>query len=420
MGFLSSIDVIECSASDLVGQYVGHTGEKTKQLFEKALGHVLFIDEAYRLSEGHFAKEAIDELVGLLTQEKFKSRIVVVLAGYTADINQLLSVNTGLSSRFPDEIIFRNMEPSQCLEVLSRELKKDDIQFPELSDPDCSGYFTMNYLVAQLATLPGWGNARDMNTLAQQMSNIAWKSVAEEPDAKLTLSLKDAEACIRQLLIERRERSENLPPSRERPSTHPPVQQMSDAPPPPQIATSSRSAMATKPPTPKLEEAEADQVVQDDMDGRDQGVTDAVWRQLRVDRLSAETRAKADQEMVEKLAESLAEATQSEQQAVETQQNLAKAIERNQLTKAGLNEARRLQEQMRLKEIQVKAERQRIADAIEAQRKEMEQKRQQEERVQQKLRQMGVCVAGFRWINQGTGYRCAGGAHFIDNASLGI
>lgn len=70
MGFLSSVEVVECSASDLVGQYVGQTGPKTKKLFEKALGRVLFIDEAYRLSQGQFAQEAIDELVGILTQEK--------------------------------------------------------------------------------------------------------------------------------------------------------------------------------------------------------------------------------------------------------------------------------------------------------------------------------------------------------------
>ena len=61
MGFLSSKEVVECSATDLVGQYVGQTGPKTKGIFEKALGKVLFIDEAYRLSEGHFAKEAMDE-----------------------------------------------------------------------------------------------------------------------------------------------------------------------------------------------------------------------------------------------------------------------------------------------------------------------------------------------------------------------
>src|SRR5271169_1458485 len=93
MGFLSSTDVIECSTSDLVGQYVGQTGPKTKKLLERARGRVLFIDEAYRLGEGHFAKEAVDELVSTLTLEQYKGRIIVILAGYDKEINDLLAVN---------------------------------------------------------------------------------------------------------------------------------------------------------------------------------------------------------------------------------------------------------------------------------------------------------------------------------------
>ena len=77
------------SASDLVGQYVGHTGPKTQKLFEKALGKVLFIDEAYRLASGQFAQEVMDEIVTAMTQEKFKGKLIVILAGYEQDINQL-------------------------------------------------------------------------------------------------------------------------------------------------------------------------------------------------------------------------------------------------------------------------------------------------------------------------------------------
>ena len=70
MGFLSEAKVIECSATDLIGQYVGHTGPKVQKMLEKALGKVLFIDEAYRLGDGtnhnSFATEAMDELVDCL------------------------------------------------------------------------------------------------------------------------------------------------------------------------------------------------------------------------------------------------------------------------------------------------------------------------------------------------------------------
>jgi len=115
MGFLSSTEVIECSASDLVGQYVGQTGPKTSKLLEKALGRVLFIHDAYRLSQGQFAKEAMDQLVGLLTQERFRAKLIVILAGYDREMNELMALNTGLSSRFREEVIFNNISPAQCL-----------------------------------------------------------------------------------------------------------------------------------------------------------------------------------------------------------------------------------------------------------------------------------------------------------------
>ncbi|KAI4103575.1 MAG: hypothetical protein L6R37_003720 [Teloschistes peruensis] len=71
MGFLATAEVLETSATDLVGEYVGQTGPKTQKLLEKALGKVLFVDEAYRLAEGHFAKEAMDEIVDCITKPAF-------------------------------------------------------------------------------------------------------------------------------------------------------------------------------------------------------------------------------------------------------------------------------------------------------------------------------------------------------------
>src|SRR5437773_12092484 len=107
MGFLANAEVIECSATDLVGQYVGQTGPKTRNLLEKALGKVLFIDEAYRLTEGQFAK-AMDELVDCLTKPQFAQKLITILAGYDADIHHLMSINSGLTSRFPETVAFKD------------------------------------------------------------------------------------------------------------------------------------------------------------------------------------------------------------------------------------------------------------------------------------------------------------------------
>lgn len=113
MGFLTSVDVEECSATDLIGQFVGQTGPKTIAKLQKALGKVLFIDEAYRLGEGHYATEAINELVDSLTKPQFMNEMIVILAGYEKDMNHLMSVNEGLSSRFPEEVIFTNLRPEE-------------------------------------------------------------------------------------------------------------------------------------------------------------------------------------------------------------------------------------------------------------------------------------------------------------------
>ena len=219
MGFLSSTEVVECSASDLVGQYVGQTGPKTRKLFEKALGRVLFIDEAYRLSEGHFAQEAMDEMVGLLTQETFRAKLVVILAGYDKDMNALMQVNSGLSSRFPDEIVFHNISPAQGLEILKRILGKKHIRLDALEHPSSADYTQMGSLIEKLSRLPSWGNARDMETLSKKMAAHVFTSLSLPVGTigagnPLPLFAKDAIGCIESMLSERQECITNVPKNR--------------------------------------------------------------------------------------------------------------------------------------------------------------------------------------------------------------
>ncbi|KAL1648449.1 hypothetical protein SLS58_002204 [Diplodia intermedia] len=175
MGFLASAEVVECSATDLVGEYVGHTGPKTQRLFEKALGKVLFIDEAYRLgsADRSFAKEAVDEMVDCLTKEKFARKLVVVLAGYDADVNRLMLANPGLTSRFPETVNFRPLSPAECLDLLAALLlgkgkKKGDVLDAKVFDPPLAQGFRDRVVAAfaALAALPNWANARDVRTVA--------------------------------------------------------------------------------------------------------------------------------------------------------------------------------------------------------------------------------------------------------------
>ena len=178
MGFLSAASVVECSVTDLIGQYVGHTGPKVQKLLDKALGKVLFIDEAYRLGETGFAKEAIDELVDSTTKEKYKGKLIIILAGYTPDINRLLSVNPGMTSRFPKTVDFDPLSAFDCLKLLTRllikkkaELEKRGKSFDILCLQLPSELFEKDLLclLSRLADIEGFASARDVKQLAKNI-----------------------------------------------------------------------------------------------------------------------------------------------------------------------------------------------------------------------------------------------------------
>ncbi|KAF8866145.1 P-loop containing nucleoside triphosphate hydrolase protein [Acephala macrosclerotiorum] len=100
--------------TDMIGEYLGQTGPKIINLFERALGKVLFIDEAYRLGKSEYTKDAAAELVDCITKKRYANKLIIILAGYEVDMNNLLQANRGLASRFPTELIFRHMPPEDC------------------------------------------------------------------------------------------------------------------------------------------------------------------------------------------------------------------------------------------------------------------------------------------------------------------
>ncbi|MEJ7772090.1 MAG: right-handed parallel beta-helix repeat-containing protein, partial [Geodermatophilaceae bacterium] len=112
LGVLPGGPLREVSRRDLVGQYFGHTAEKTATVFEEAKGGVVFLDEAYTLSRtagagnADFGQEAIDMIVKLM--EDWRNEIAVIAAGYTAEMIEFLDANPGLASRFVKTIEFEN------------------------------------------------------------------------------------------------------------------------------------------------------------------------------------------------------------------------------------------------------------------------------------------------------------------------
>jgi hypothetical protein len=157
MGFLATAEVIECSAKDLVGEYVGQTGPKAQKLIESALGKVLFVDEAYRLGEGPYGKEAVDELVDSITKPRFLNKLVIILAGYDREINEMLDVNPGLSSRFAEAVDFQKLKPESCYQLLQSTLeRKSQLDTSRISTPIIS---TTKSWQSSTACLP-WGTSR--------------------------------------------------------------------------------------------------------------------------------------------------------------------------------------------------------------------------------------------------------------------
>lgn len=132
MGVLSKGHLVEVERADLVGEYIGHTAQKTREHVRKALGGILFIDEAYSLARGgekDFGKEAIDTLVKAM--EDHKHDFVLILAGYGYEMDLFLQANPGLPSRFPIVITFEDYNGSELLQIAKSMLQARQYRLSE-------------------------------------------------------------------------------------------------------------------------------------------------------------------------------------------------------------------------------------------------------------------------------------------------
>ena len=186
IGALKGGQLVEVTRADLVGRYTGHTAPLTNSVIESALGGVLFIDEAYSLYRGEqdsFGLEAIDTLVKGM--EDHRDELVVILAGYTREMETFLTANSGLASRFPNRIEFPDYTAVELLQITQVLAKNKGYTLAEACTEPLLGY----YARWQAADARTAGNGRlARNTLEKAIFHQSRRLVAE-PAATLDLIL---------------------------------------------------------------------------------------------------------------------------------------------------------------------------------------------------------------------------------------
>jgi len=181
MGLLATDEVVEASVQDMIADYVGQTVRKTRELIERAMGKVLFIDEAYRLtandSASAYAAEARDELVDAMTKPHFVGKLVIVLAGYDKEMDIMLSKNPGLSSRFSTQIKFTKLSSDSSVALLRRSVEQSTVKARFNKDEEY-----IKEMLQSLSFADDWGNGRDIQSISREIVGRAFEDVTEDAD----------------------------------------------------------------------------------------------------------------------------------------------------------------------------------------------------------------------------------------------
>ncbi|KAI0378946.1 P-loop containing nucleoside triphosphate hydrolase protein [Hypomontagnella monticulosa] len=219
MGLLSTDEVVTCSVTDIIGEYTGQTGPKVVSVLESGLGKVLFIDEAYRLADSSkgsgggsndFHREAVGELVDAMTKPRYAGNMIVILAGYTEEMEHLMRTNQGLRSRFPTQISFPHMDPQSCYTHLKQMIRKLKVGIKEMEELGGEGEKPDLQLVhqffARLSSTKGWANGRDVETLAKTIIGIVYRREGQLDNGaigSLDISMSELMDVLQNMLLER-------------------------------------------------------------------------------------------------------------------------------------------------------------------------------------------------------------------------
>ncbi|KDO26203.1 hypothetical protein SPRG_08565 [Saprolegnia parasitica CBS 223.65] len=329
--------VEETSGLGLTGEYLGQTKKRVAEKLDAANGGVLFIDEAYALGDKWYGQEAMTTLVAAMTDPAY-SGLVIVIAGYPADMDRMLDRNVGLKSRFTQFFDFPDWATADCMAFLRATIARDNYIASEDVLECIEGHLDA------VRRLPGWGNGRDVKQLWNAVLTARADRIVGRPaDVEKTIEVDDVDTAFTAMIAARTPVS--LSDAR---AEIAPVQTPGSMPPPPAMRPTETTRKQDAPEPAKTDDGDAFR--QNDDIQRDAGVSDADWAELEA----------------------------------------AKMVHAAYL--AG-----------RQQELDAEALRLELAKAA---------------AVQERIRRLCPCPAGFAWFKVAGGWRCAGGGHYVTDAQL--
>jgi probable Rubsico expression protein CbbX len=189
LGYIRSNHLVSVTRDDLVGQYIGHTAPKTKEILKKAMGGVLFIDEAYYLyraeNERDYGQEAIE--IMLQVMESRRNDLVVIMAGYADRMNQFFTSNPGFRSRIAHHIDFPDYDADELLAIAELMLKEQNYRFSPPAREAFAQYMTARMSLPHFSNARSVRNALDRARLRQAVRLFETRAHAITVDDLMTL-----------------------------------------------------------------------------------------------------------------------------------------------------------------------------------------------------------------------------------------
>jgi hypothetical protein len=394
--------IVETTAQEIQGEYVGGSEAKARKFIEAASGGVLFVDEAHNLGNSPFSRQAAKVLMTATLEEQHKGNTMIILAGYPDDEGvpgmhaMMQDVDPGFQRRFTERLEFEDWSAEDCVDYLKVLCKREEIGI----DDNATQHILE--VLQVIKSRPGWGNASDSKDVFARLKKSIAVKVMQGGFERIEIA--DAKRAMDEFLQMRPEKHSNdLSGSMNMsfaagfsPERSPKHQSLNLS------RSSKKKAQITR-----IEEEENVQERADD------GDEDPIFAALQL--ACVELGYDRDQESRKTLIGILESVVSGDSFPEDILEHVKSKTGQNDTR---INQALKPQVPGLLQSMQeaVAAEEQRLEEIRLLKEEEVRQLEEKRRRVKERLR--GLCPAGFDWYRQGGGWRCHGGSHWVSDAKL--